>query len=65
MNWIYGSVQPNASNKTSSNSYKINPADIVAVDLNNKSFISKTLGILYYLEEDEPQILKLIESSDN
>jgi len=65
MNWIYGSVQPNASNKTSLNSYKVNPTDIVAVDLNNKSFISKTLGILYYLEEDEPQILKLIESSDN
>ena len=65
MNWIYGSVQPNASNKTSLNSYKVNPTDIVAVDLNNKSFISKTLGILYYLEEDELQILKLTESSDN
>ena len=65
MKWLYGEERPAAWDKTILHSYKVNPNDIIAVELNNKYFISKHLGALYYRQEDEPIILDLVNNDAN
>ena len=60
MKWIYAEVR-NVNDKPLA-SYKINPNYIIAVDLNKRQLIVKDFEPpLYYTEEDDDLILKLIK----
>ena len=60
MKWIYAEFR-NVNNHPLS-SYKINPNYIIAVDLNERQLIIKDFtGPLYYNEEDDNLILKLVQ----
>ena len=60
MKWIYAEVR-NVNDKPLS-SYKINPNYIIAVDLNERKLIVRDFKYsLYYNEEDDNLILKLIK----
>lgn len=64
MKWIYAELR-NVNDRPLA-SYKINPAFIVAVDLNEQKLIIKELEHpLYYCKEDEPQIINLINGENN
>lgn len=60
MKWIYAELR-NVNDRPLA-SYKINPNYIMAVDLNERKLIIKDFADpLYYNEEDENLILKLIK----
>ena len=60
MKWIYAELR-NVNDRPLS-SYKINPNYIMAVDLNERKLIIRDFTHpLYYNEEDDDSILKLIE----
>ena len=60
MKWIYAEVR-NVNDKPLA-SYKINPNYIIAVDLNERKLIIRDFShALYYNEEDDDLILKLIK----
>ena len=60
MKWIYAELR-NAIDRPLA-SYKINPNYIIAVDLNERQLIIKDFeDPLYYNEEDDDLILKLIK----
>lgn len=63
MKWIYGAVMSVAD--TVIRSYKVNPSDIVAVDFNRQTFISRELGELKYHESEEDLIIKLVGEEEN
>ena len=61
MEWIYGERRSVTDKKAGS--YKINPAYIIAVDLNHRELIVKDFPCpLYYNDHDEDSIIKLISS---
>ena len=60
MKWIYAEVRNVIDRPLAS--YKINPNCIIAVDLNERQLIVKDFETpLYYTEEDDDLILKLIK----
>ena len=60
MKWIYAELR-NANDRIFA-SYKINPNYIIAVDLNKRKLIIEDFpNPLYYNEEDDNLILKLIK----
>lgn len=60
MKWIYAEVRNVNDHPVAS--YKINPNYIIAVDLNERQLIIKDFeDPLYYTEEDDNLILKLIK----
>jgi len=63
MKWIYGAVMSVAN--TVIRSYKVNPSDIVAVDFNRQTFISRELGELKYHESEEDLIIKLVGEEEH
>jgi len=64
MKWIYAEVR-NVNDRPLA-SYKINPAFIMAVDLNAQKLIIKEFEHpLYYNKEDESQIINLINGENN
>ena len=60
MKWIYAEVRNVIDRPLAS--YKINPNYIIAVDLNERQLVVKDFeDPLYYTEEDDDLILKLIK----
>jgi hypothetical protein len=64
MKWIYAELRD--VNDRPLSSYRINPNYIMAVDLNERKLIIRDLAHpLYYNQEDDNLILKLIENQTN
>ena len=60
MKWIYAELR-NVNDRPLA-SYKINPNYIIAVDLNERKLIIRDFEyVLYYNEEDDDSIFKLIK----
>lgn len=57
MKWIYGEDKITDS---ITKSYRFCPKEIIAVDLNNRCFVTEHMGIWKYRPEDEDLVLKLI-----
>ena len=62
MKWIYGE---NKINDTVTISYKFNPKEIIAVDLNNRYFVTEHMDKWKYRPDDEELILKLIGGDED
>ena len=62
MKWIYGEDK---ITDTITCSYKFHPKEIIAVDLNNRYFVTEHMGTWKYRPEDEDLILKLIGGDED